>query len=288
MLPVKRDPAPSRWKYRMERLWLTPLFRFFMHRGLPALVVGGLIAAVATNPRVVDGVEAAITEARDALAARPELTVERVEVTGAGPDLEARIHASLALDLPASALDLRLDVLRHTVQALEPVGEAHARFGDDNVLHIRVTERVPVAIWQMPDGMTLIDPTGARVDRISSRWSRADLPILAGAGAEDHVPEALRLLQAAAPVADRVRGLVRVGERRWNLILDKELTVLLPEEAPLAALRRVLALHSAKKLLDRDLVRIDLRDDARPVVQMNDGALEVFLSRRLMSNEDDA
>ena len=23
-LPVRRDPAPTRWQYRMQRLWLTP------------------------------------------------------------------------------------------------------------------------------------------------------------------------------------------------------------------------------------------------------------------------
>ena len=25
-VPLRRDPAPSRWAYRMQRLWLTPLF----------------------------------------------------------------------------------------------------------------------------------------------------------------------------------------------------------------------------------------------------------------------
>ena len=35
----RRDPAPSRWAYKMQRLWLTPAFRVFMRFGLPVLVV---------------------------------------------------------------------------------------------------------------------------------------------------------------------------------------------------------------------------------------------------------
>ena len=35
----RRDPAPSRWAYRMNRLWLTPLFRAALRVGLPAFLV---------------------------------------------------------------------------------------------------------------------------------------------------------------------------------------------------------------------------------------------------------
>jgi cell division protein FtsQ len=38
-LPLRRDPAPSRWAYRMQRLWLTPLFRVTMRVGMPAFFV---------------------------------------------------------------------------------------------------------------------------------------------------------------------------------------------------------------------------------------------------------
>ncbi len=31
----KADPAPSRWSYRLQRLMLTPLFRFSLRLGVP-------------------------------------------------------------------------------------------------------------------------------------------------------------------------------------------------------------------------------------------------------------
>ena len=43
--PRRRDPAPSYWDYKMQRLWLTPQFRVLFRFGLPVLVVV-LISAV--------------------------------------------------------------------------------------------------------------------------------------------------------------------------------------------------------------------------------------------------
>ena len=36
--PGKRDPAPSRWAYRMQRLWLTPVVRRMARVGLPTFL----------------------------------------------------------------------------------------------------------------------------------------------------------------------------------------------------------------------------------------------------------
>ena len=65
----RRDPAPSRWQYRMQRLWLTPLFRVLFRVGLPLLVVGGISAAVLLN----DGRRAAIVQGFADLRILPDL-----------------------------------------------------------------------------------------------------------------------------------------------------------------------------------------------------------------------
>ena len=38
-LRQRRDPAPSRLKYRLDRMWLTPLYRRVFRIGLPAFVL---------------------------------------------------------------------------------------------------------------------------------------------------------------------------------------------------------------------------------------------------------
>ena len=60
---------------------------------------------------------------------------------------------------------------------------------------------------------------------------------------------------------------VRVGERRWNLLLNNNASVLLPEGHEIAALERLMQLQQGHALLDRPLAAIDLRLPDRLVVR---------------------
>ena len=119
----------------------------------------------------------------------------------------------------------------------------------------------------------MLDATGHRVASLSSRSDRPDLPLLAVDAADSATPEALALLAAAAPILPRVRGLVRVGERRWDVVLDRNQRILLPEDQPIAAIERLIALHQAGDLLGRDILAVDLRTEHRPVLRLAPYAL---------------
>ncbi|WP_457774103.1 cell division protein FtsQ/DivIB [Phycobium rhodophyticola] len=100
------------------------------------------------------------------------------------------------------------------------------------------------------------------------------MPLIAGAGAEAKIEEALRLFAAASPLNDRVRGFVRMGERRWDLVLDRGQRIMLPEQNAVQALERVIALSLAQDMLARDLVAVDMRLAQRPTIRMNKAAIE--------------
>ena len=136
-----------------------------------------------------------------------------------------------------------------------------------------ITERVPVAVWRTEDGLTLVDETGHRVAGLLSRADRADLPLIAGDGADAATPEALQLIAAAGPLTPRLRGLVRMGDRRWDLVLDRNQRILLPEKNPVQALERLLALDHAQDLMNRDVLAVDLRSDHRPTLRLTPNAL---------------
>ena len=44
--PRRHDPAPSYWDYKMQRLWLTPLFRVLFRVGLPVLAGERVVAVL--------------------------------------------------------------------------------------------------------------------------------------------------------------------------------------------------------------------------------------------------
>ncbi len=287
MLPVKlhKDPAPSRWKYRLERLKLTPSYRFAVRYGLPygfaALVLAGLV----TN----DNIRAAVTETKTGIytsvAERPELMLSRMEISGVSAHLRDDVLAAIDTKLPVSSLDISVGDIRRRIDAIEAVKRSEVRVVPGGILEIEVTERAAAMVWRTRDGLKLVDDEGVLTGTLERRTDRNDLPLIAGEGAEHEVDEALLLLATARPVAERIRGLVRVGERRWDIVLDHGQRILLPEMAPNAALARVMALDAAEDLFGREVLVIDMRDGRRPILRVSEHAIDEL--RRMRNPEED-
>lgn len=270
---TRRDPAPSKWDYRLQRWMLTPYVRGFLLKGLPSLVVAGGFAlwfAQEPNRQALIG---QLSLLRDQFEARPEFRVSLARIEGASDDLAEAVREKLALPLPMSSFDIDLDAARARIEVLDAVKSADLRVRSGGILQVTITERKPVAVWRTEDGLLLVDETGRRVAGLVSRADRPDLPLIAGVGADSATPEALDLIAAAGPLAPRMRGLVRVGERRWDLVLDRNQRVLLPEKNPVQALERLLALDQAQDLMNRDILTVDLRSNHRPTLRLTPNAL---------------
>lgn len=269
--PIK-DPAPSKWGYRWQRMMLTPGFRASVRVGVPLILIAIVSATYfADDARRADAA-AKIAQTKAAIQQRPEFMVTDLLITGGDADIALDVARILPLDLPTSSFDLDLEAMRSKVAALNPVDEARVRIGEAGTLVVEITPRVPVALWRAGTTLKLIDAEGVYIGVAETRSERTDLPLIAGDGAQAHIAEALALFQAATPIASRVRGLVRMGERRWDLVLDRNQRVLLPSDGARAALDRVIALNEAQDLLKRDVVAVDFRNPARPTLRMNTDA----------------
>jgi len=273
--PRLRDPAPSRLRYRLGRLWLTPGFRSLMRVGLPAGLAVAAIGWFLANPDNRAAIAALVDETRQSIQTRPEFMVKLMVVEGASPVLADTVRDLLPVDFPVSSFDLDLEAMQARVAGLDVVESADILIRPGGILEVTVTEREPVLVWRRTGALELVDATGHRVAKLTSRSARADLPLIAGWRANARVDEALALYAAAGPLAPRIRGLVRVGERRWDIVLDDGPVILLPENDPLPALAQVLALDAADDLLARAVSHVDMRDPRRPTLRLirNTGAL---------------
>jgi cell division protein FtsQ len=252
---------------------LTPGFRFALRAGVPFALVFGLATGYMANETRRDGINTAIQSLRASIQERPEFMVQLMAIDGASRTVSQDIREVIPLDFPISSFDLDLALIRERVTGLDPVREATVRIRPGGVLQIDVIERVPAFVWRTRDGLEILDGTGVRVDDIASRSDRFDLPLIAGEGADRHVVEAAALFAAASPLGARVRGLVRIGERRWDLVLDRGQRILLPVQRPVRALERVIALGEMDEMLDRDLMAVDMRLAERPTIRMTEHAV---------------
>lgn len=267
--PLKVDPAPSKWDYRLQRLWLTPLFRALIRTGIPSFGFVFLFTWYINDPArqvaIVDGWNDMIGAVQD----RPEFMVGLLRIEGASDQLRHDIEEALPVDLPLSQFQLDIDALRLALEELDPVERAEVRIKPGGVLLLKITERQPAVAWVGASGVTVLDATGHHVARLADLSSAGAMPLIAGEGADAHIEQALALFDAAAPVTDRLVGLTRIGNRRWDVNLTKGQRILLPEDAPAAALDRALALHAAKDVLARDVRVVDLRLGDRPTLRLS-------------------
>lgn len=270
---VRRDPAPSRWAYRMHRLWLTPMFRTGFRIGVPAVLFLGAVGLFLADAGRRDAIAGAVAGVRERFENRPEFTVSLVSVEGASPELADAVRQRLDLTLPLSSFAIDLVAARDRIQELDAVAQADLIVRSGGVLEVKITERVPVVLWRTDTGIEMLDATGHRVASLGARSDRPDLPIVAGDGADLATPEAMALIAAAQPIVPRLRGLVRVGDRRWDLVLDRNQRILLPAKNPIAAVERLIALDKAHDLLGRDVLAVDLRTHHRPVLRLAPDAL---------------
>lgn len=284
-----RKPALARqWSarsgklaYRLQRIWLTPFYRRAITMGLPLGILVLSAVVYLSDAQRREGLRAQADTLYAMAVDRPEFMVTTISLTQTlAPELDAAIRDIAGQVLPQSSFRLDLPALRQELERLDAIRLADLRLTADNELAISVTERVPALLWRSTEGIEVLDADGVRIGFVLDRAALPHLPLVAGEGADTRVGEALDIFDAAHPLRTRLQGLVHVGERRWDVVLDRDQTIRLPEQGAVAALERVIALNQAQDMLERDLLVADLRNPARPVLQVSAGALETIRALR--------
>jgi cell division protein FtsQ len=279
-----KGPGPSKLTYRLSRAWAKPIVRnaALVYLPLVALAIAGWRVAAHDEWRGM--IEARIASVVEQIAARPEFAVRGVAVFGGSDELQAEVRRALDIQPGMSSLKLDVEELRRRVEALGAVDKATVQFDPQGTLRIAVVERIAVVLFRRADGvLVMLDKGGVEIGPAGPRADHPELPVILGAGAQDRVGEVLALLGGAPGIVPRLRALVRVGKRRWDLVLDRDMLIKLPETGSVEALSRIMALHYGEELLDRDIAVIDMRLPERPALRMKPEAAETYQIRRAVA-----
>lgn len=290
-LRLRGDPAPTKFWFRVNRFGRGKLFRRAILVWAPLAAVVALGVWISGHAEVREAVEVRATAAMDSFAERPEFAVRHVSVIGAEGAIAEQIEARLRPWLGRSSLRLDPAQLRAEIAALGWVEHAQVRLAAAETLEATVALRKPAAVWRRGDTLSLIDRQGAVITLLENRAARADLPLVVGVGANDHaaLTDALAIQAAAAGLSQRLRGLVRIGERRWDAVLQNGPRVLLPENGAVEAMGYLAALQNGEDVVERDVSLIDLRIAGRPTLRLGPDAHDyLYELRRPKTAEEDA
>ncbi len=228
--------------------------------GLAGVVmfVGVAIAGAAWLGSSLFDVREAFARSADSAAASVGFDIAAIEIEGVSGARADEVRELVGVEGRHSILALDPDDVRARVESLDWVASARVRRLWPSTIEVAVERRQAYARWQEDGQISVIDYNGERL--LAERAAdHANLPLVVGKGAGPAAEPLLITLENLPNVRERLRALVRVGDRRWNVELQGGATIALPEEGAPHALEELERLHLRHALLDRPLTQIDMR-----------------------------
>ncbi|HUN39102.1 MAG TPA: cell division protein FtsQ/DivIB [Acetobacteraceae bacterium] len=264
---VNDRPAWLKLLLRRQRRLLRPAAWVAGAFLVAMLLIGLLRSAVPTAGNSLESMRERI----GTLTAFAGLRIEHIEFEGRQNTPEPLLNAALGVTKGEPILGFSLDAARKRIETLSWVKQATVERRLPSTIVVNIKERRPFAIWQNDNKFMLIDRDGNVVASHQDLAHFRNLPLVVGPGAPQAAAPLIDALMARPALQKYVVAAVRVGERRWNLLMTSGANVMLPEGHEVAALDRLMQLQQGHDLLDRPLVAIDMRLPDRLVLRPKPG-----------------
>ena len=259
MNQTKSYPRPSKIRYRLERVWLRLWLRKLILYLSLILIFSTFCLLIFVYYNDWIKLKDYKNYFKNNIFERPELSVSKLEIKTTNLDLINQINAILKLSFPINSIKLDINHIQKIINQIDSVESSNVRIKDSGVLLVEVIERKPVAVYRENDDLTLIDLKGYKINNIFSRNDRKDLPLIVGTEGNYQVKEALEIYQLLSIYLNEIRGLIRIGERRWDIIFKNNKRIKLSEKYPKRSLRKFLSSDKSYLISSNDFVIIDLR-----------------------------
>lgn len=231
--------------------------------------VFALFASTATYGMVAGGHSVRMFEQA---SARAGFAIAEVQISGHAQLDEIEVLEALDLHPGSSLMTYNAGAALDRLKDNGWVSSASVKKIYPGTLKIALSERQPFGLWQRGSLISLIDQDGFVItDDVADRF--AALPLFVGHGAHEQADDFLRMLDRYPAIRSRARAAVYVSNRRWDLVLDNDIEVKLPEKRIEEALDELLRLNAEAGLMTRDIVSVDLRLKNEVVVRLSDEAM---------------
>ncbi|MER9018023.1 cell division protein FtsQ/DivIB [Mesorhizobium sp. M0898] len=229
-----------------------------------AMLSAALLVSSSAYGAYLGGYSDAIVQS---VTARTGFAVDQVKVVGNRETSEIDILDRLELDGWTSLIGFDAEAARERITTLPWVEAAAVRKVYPHTLEVRVEEREPFALWQQGSALSVIEKSGTVIAPFSG-GKQILLPLIIGTGAPAKAPDFLAKIKNYPELAARIKGYIRIGERRWDLKLENGITIKLPEDGEDQAIADLVRMDHENGLLTRDIAAVDMRLSDRLVVQL--------------------
>ena len=199
--------------------------------------------------------------------------INNVKVSGNAETSEIDILEKIGLDGTTSLMALDAAATRDALKTLPWILDAEVRKIYPDTIEVKLKEKVAFGIWQHGSELSLIEQDGKPIANLRDN-KFAYLPLFVGKDADKGAAEIMRDLEQWPAIKSRVKALMRVAGRRWDLKLDNGVVIKLPERDMDRAMADLAEFETEQQVLERDILAIDLRLTDRTTVQLTPDATE--------------
>lgn len=256
---------------KTEKRFMSLRTKLYIFAGILGIV--GIVIFFASIPG--QAILNALSGAYHTVLDKAHLTLRNVQIVGNYRTKKEDVAAVLNLQQGMSIFDVDLHDIQVQVGELPWVDSVIVQRYWPDVVRIQIVEKIPIAVWQHNKKYFPLDETGQPVN--DNHTTLNNLILVVGRDAPEHTSDLMAALSKYPDIQLMTRSAVRVGDRRWNLILrglDDGITVYLPQTDIEAALERLKTWHEEQQILDKDFQVIDLRINDRLIVRTDAKLLE--------------
>lgn len=225
--------------------------------GLAALAFA-LVAVLVVSGTVARAVRQ-VNGALDAMVADAGFGISEVHLAGNVRTPPETVLAALGFKPGESIFGADLQSARLRLKKLDWVADADVQRRYPDAISIHVVEKLPFALWKSPLGTVYVVERSGGIITSKDIEPFAKLPLLLGDNASADAADLVDAVAQHRAIAARVKAYQRVSERRWNLILDGNVVVKLPETGWQRELDTLEHMIVDQGILERSIGEIDLR-----------------------------
>jgi cell division protein FtsQ len=202
------------------------------------------------------------------------LALQEVKVQGRGETAIADILTAVRANRGDPILGIDIDAVRERLEDLPWIVKAGVERQFPDQLIVTVTEAEPMALWQRNQKLFLVSRDGDVIETANiAKYS--NLLIVVGEDAPKRAQALFDILAQTPELRPHVTAAVLVGQRRWNIRMDNDIDVKLPEDGAAEAWKHFADLNRQNDLLSKDIAVVDMRQADRVVVRQAHPTLPV-------------
>lgn len=190
-----------------------------------------------------------------------------IQIEGRIETARTDIDKALALTIGEPLISINPSLAKEKLEELPWVYEALVERRFPDTIMVKLTEKLPMALWQHEGVIHLVDHEGKIIEGAEvKKYNR--LPLLVGDFASAAAPALFDFLSSEITLHNKVISAVWVGERRWDIHLKNHTVIKLPEKNPEIAWAQLALIQEEHHILDREVAMLDFRLSDRIIVKM--------------------